>query len=225
MADTERTLTSLQTLMADNATGDISPQDIRDMLVSTSSEKILKAATTPLYDDYIIPGISLGKTATNPPDLVELRNGIYLNAFDQTTSEQGFFAVHLLHDLKYGTDMTWHVHWTHNNASPSGAVKWNIDYSMAKGYETDTFDAPTTITTTQTAAAQYTHHITPDDMTVPFSASMEPDSVIIGRIYRDAGDAADTFADDAFLIQFDLHYQMAQYGTEERNRPFTSAGW
>ena len=34
MADTERSLAQLQALLADNATGDISPQDIRDMLVS-----------------------------------------------------------------------------------------------------------------------------------------------------------------------------------------------
>lgn len=34
MADTQRNLDALQTLLADNATGDISPQDLRDMLVS-----------------------------------------------------------------------------------------------------------------------------------------------------------------------------------------------
>lgn len=34
MVDTKRTLAALQTLLADNTTGDISPQDVRDMLVS-----------------------------------------------------------------------------------------------------------------------------------------------------------------------------------------------
>lgn len=34
MADTVRTLAALQTLLADNTTGDISAQDVRDMLVS-----------------------------------------------------------------------------------------------------------------------------------------------------------------------------------------------
>ena len=34
MADTIRTLSALQTLLADNTTGQISPQDLRDMLVS-----------------------------------------------------------------------------------------------------------------------------------------------------------------------------------------------
>ncbi len=34
MADTRRTLSALQTLLADNSTGDISAQDVRDLLVS-----------------------------------------------------------------------------------------------------------------------------------------------------------------------------------------------
>ena len=33
MADTARTLAALQALLADNTSGDISPQDVRDMLV------------------------------------------------------------------------------------------------------------------------------------------------------------------------------------------------
>jgi len=35
MADTQRTLAALQALFADNTTGDISPQDLRDFLVSS----------------------------------------------------------------------------------------------------------------------------------------------------------------------------------------------
>lgn len=34
MADTQRSLVALQSLLADNSTGDISPQDLRDFLVS-----------------------------------------------------------------------------------------------------------------------------------------------------------------------------------------------
>ena len=38
MADTRRTVSALQTLLADNTTGDISPQDLRDFLVSAAPE-------------------------------------------------------------------------------------------------------------------------------------------------------------------------------------------
>lgn len=59
MADTQRTIPALLTLLADNTAGDISPQDIRDMLVtlvpglgtiyiSTPTETTVAAANTPL---------------------------------------------------------------------------------------------------------------------------------------------------------------------------------
>lgn len=38
MPDTARTLAALQALLADNVTGDINPQDVRDFLVSTLGE-------------------------------------------------------------------------------------------------------------------------------------------------------------------------------------------
>ncbi len=174
-----------------------------------------------VFDDYLFSGLSLGKGAT-PPDLANLRDDLYLNAFAGTggTTEEGFFTLHIRHGIKAGSTPTFHVHWTHNQADPSGNVKWHIDYSAAKGYGVSTYSAATTITTTQTAAAQYTHHITDDDdMPITPITEIEPDSVLVCRIYRDP--AADTFEADAFLIHIDMHYERDKRGTPERNRPFT----
>jgi len=172
------------------------------------------------YSDYLISGTAVAR-GVSAPDLVELRNGIFLYAFDGgATVEQAFFTVHLLHDIKPGSTPTFHVHWTHNNGTPSGDVKWQIDYTYAQGYEAGTFGAPVTVSTIQTAGAQYSHHITSDDDMAVSLTGMEPDMLILCRIYRDPTDAADTFADDAFLIQVDMHYQISQIGTPERNRPF-----
>lgn len=173
-----------------------------------------------IYNDYLTSGLAV-TVGASAPDLVELRNGIYLRAFDgAATSEQAFFSVHILHDIAPGSNPTFHVHWTHKVASPSGNVKWFIDYSVAKGYSTGTFGAPNTLSSIQEAGAQYTHHITPDDdMTV--TESLEPDTLLLCRIYRNPADGDDTFADDAMLVNIDLHYQIGQTGTSERNRPFS----
>lgn len=178
-----------------------------------------------LYNDYLTPGTSVLRGAT-APDLAEFRNGIFLPAFagTGTTVEQGFFTLHFLHDIHPSYTPTFHIHWTHNNASPSGNVKWMIDYTYSHGYSAGTFAAPTTISVTQAAGAQYTHHITDDD-DMPVSVSFEPDGQLLCRIYRDPADAADTFGDDAFLIGIDMHYRVGQVATYERNRPFTSAGF
>lgn len=183
--------------------------------------------TQPLYDDYLINGTAVA-LGTNAPDLAEVRNGLFLYAFAGTGAvvEQAFFTLHILHGIQQDTTPTFHVHWTHNQASPSGDVKWNIDYSLAKGYSQSTYAAPTTLSSAQTAAAQYTHHITDDDdMPLASIAEVEPDSVLIGRIYRNPADEADTFEADAFLIQVDMHYLRNRLGTPERNTPFTSSGF
>lgn len=57
MPDTRRTKSALQTLLADNVAGDISPQDIRDLLVSTA----------PAYGAYYVSSAAattLGGTST-----------------------------------------------------------------------------------------------------------------------------------------------------------------
>lgn len=180
--------------------------------------------TSTVYDDYTVSGLAIGLGAS-APTLTAFRGSLYLPVFPGigATVTQAFFTLHLLHGLKQGTDITFHVHWTHIIASPTGNVKWQIDYSVARGYGVGTYPAASTLSVTQAAGAQYTHHITnDDDMTITTSVELEPDSVIIGRLYRDPADAGDTFANDAYLIQVDVHYQKSHIGTTERNRPWTS---
>jgi hypothetical protein len=175
----------------------------------------------PIYGDYLVSGLAVA-TGANAPDLVTVRDGLQLYGFAGTgaVTEQAYFTIHILHDIKAGSSPTFHVHWTHNNATPSGDVKWQIEYSAARGYSADTYPATTTLSATQTAGAQYTHHITDDDDMTISESNLEPDMVLLGRLFRNPADAADTFEDDAMLIQVDMHYEIGQTGTFERNRPF-----
>jgi hypothetical protein len=180
------------------------------------------------FSDYLVPGLALGK-GSSAPTLKTFRDGIELNAFAGSgPTEEGFFAVHILHDIEAGSTPTFHVHWGHNTGAPTGDVKWQIEVTAAAGYEAGTFPATATLSTTQTAGAQHAHHITDDDdMPLPAAlvASLEPDMVILGRVFRDSSDAADTFTNDAFCFYIDLHFLFGQSGTTERNRPFTSGGF
>lgn len=61
MPDTRRSLSSLQTLLADNTAGDISAQDGRDVLVSNHPEQVIQSAayasfpSSPLTGDLFLP--------------------------------------------------------------------------------------------------------------------------------------------------------------------------
>jgi len=189
--------------------------------------KVGNQLMVPLYSDYTISGFALAKPASGNPTLRTFRGNIDAFAWDGASgTDEAFFIIHILHDLKKDTELTFHVHWSHIIAAPSGDVKWQIEYTTARGYGVDVFPAPSTLATTQTAGPQYTHHITnDDDMTITIDRNIEPDSLILGRVFRDAADSADTFANDAYLLTFDCHYQKGQIGTTERNRGWASANY
>lgn len=180
--------------------------------------------TSRLYNDYLIPGTST-RSGSSAPGFEELSDGLFLPAFNgQATMEQVFFTWHILHDFKVGQTPTVHVHWTHNNAAPTGNVKWNLGYQYAHGYSRQNFSGTTTVLSTVMAAgATLSHMITPDDMVLP--NNMEVDGMLICRLWRNPNDAQDTFPTDAFLIGVDMHYELGQIGTFERNAPFLSAGY
>ncbi len=176
-----------------------------------------------VFDDYIVSGTALARPAAGAPTLTNFRGNVDLYAFGGASgTEEAFFTVHILHGIKPGTTPTFHVHWSQNAASPSGNVKWQVEYSIAKGYGAGTFGAPVTLSSVQAVTSQYEHQITDDDdMPLSSITELEPDAIIIGRIFRNADDAEDTSTDDAFLIQIDMHYERDKIGTTERNRPFT----
>lgn len=182
-----------------------------------------------VYDDYLVSGLNLVSVGGNSaPTFREFTNRIYLYSFDNGAQiQEGHFTYHIQHDIKPNTDATIHIHWAHNNANPSGNIKWNVEYSVAKGYEFGDFSTTNVGSTIQAAGAQYAHHITNDDDIIISgeNGELEPDTIIVGRIWRDATDEGDTFEDDAFLLHLDLHYVKSRTGTTERNRPFTSGGF
>ncbi len=180
-----------------------------------------------VFDDYLIPGLSLARQAANNPTIKAFRGDIDQLAFAGTGAmEEAFSIIHLLHGFKQGTSPTIHIHWGHIIGSPTGNVKWNVDYTVAAAYGVGTFDAPTTLSTIQAVAAQYVQQLTDDDdMTVVSTSDLEPDGVILIRVYRDPADEDDTFENDAYLFHIDLHYERSHIGTTERNRIWTSTGY
>ena len=176
------------------------------------------------WNDFLMPGLILPRTAANAPVITTFRGNIEALAFQNGGAQprETWSSLHVLHNYRTGTKIFPHIHWSHNNATPSGDVKWQIEYSIAKGHSGGTFPAATTISLIQTAGAQYEHMLieTSSGDAIP-AAEAEPDSVILFRVFRDSGDGEDTFADDAFLLFLDLHFQTDGMMTNEKVRPFT----
>lgn len=180
-----------------------------------------------IFSDYLTPGLSLAN-GKHGPELKDFIGAIKMNAFSgKNKTTEAFFTVHILHDIKVNSIPTFHIHWSHNNETSSGSVKWQIEVTSAKGYEEEIFSSSVILSSVSEAGEQYSHHITnDDDMPLPTEivSSIEPDMILLCRIFRDPTDENDTFAKDAYLLHVDLHYEIGQAGTIERNRPFTSIG-
>lgn len=85
MADTVRTQAALQTLLADNVIGDISPQDVRDFLVSVygldKSEEVAvtTTATLTIGKSHTCSGTTADYTVTLPPAASHTRELLHVS--------------------------------------------------------------------------------------------------------------------------------------------------
>jgi len=176
------------------------------------------------WNDYVVDALMLLAAHATAPSMTVFRGNIQAPAFIGTGAQtkETWCSIHILHDYKAGTLLYPHLHWSHIIAAPSGDVTWGIEYSVSKGHSVGAFPTTTLLTLTQTAGAQYTHHIIEVSSTDAIaSTNVEPDSLVLLRIYRDPTVTTDTFANDAYLLQVDLHYQSDGRFTNEKVSPFT----
>ena len=156
------------------------------------------------------------------PTWAVFRNGIYGYAFPSNSSKEAFIVFHIDHDYAVGTNLYPHIHFSSKTTS-AGVVRFGIEWTVAKGHQQSTgsiFGATTTtyVEATLTATVdQYKHFVLEvgDAAAIP-STNVEVDGLILMRIFRDTASANDTFPDDIFVWQADLHYQTAKFATKNK---------
>jgi hypothetical protein len=164
------------------------------------------------------------------PDSEALTEAFYSWAFGSVSEESLSYVFHIPHDYKKGSRPVFHLHSTHNTASPTGdQVRWKTTWYYARGYSVDSFaQTGTVVSATQTPSAQFVHDIFGEDLLpcpLAFVNTLEPDGLVVVVLTREVGHIDDDFAQDIFVLTADLHYEVERHGTTERNRPFTSAGY
>lgn len=169
-------------------------------------------------------------SGANDPSWTAYRGSIKQYQFSQAVMNELYFAYHIQHDYKPGSDMHLHIHWSQNTidtggtAGAPGQVKWYFDVSYSKGHNQAAFSAPITTSITATASGtQYQHMLNEVQLSAASpsgsqlnSSILEPDGVILVRAYRDAGDAADTLNQAPFVHFVDIHYQTDRVNTKNK---------
>jgi len=183
----------------------------------------------PGWSDMIMPFLSASAgPAVSSPGWVKFRDngagstGVYVRGFDDTIQEELFINFHINHDYKRGTNWYPHIHWSPMTAGV-GVVRWGMEWTYAVRNDITPAAFPTTAFTYIEQAASgtpYAHQIAeiPDPgITLP---NCEPDTLVIVRVFRDAGHVNDTYVGDAIGLFLDAHYQVDRHATNNRAPDF-----
>ncbi len=166
------------------------------------------------WDDMRVPVSALAPGATPADPIIYGPGGnVRIRGFDgNVTLESMDFTAQLPHGYQEGTDIEAHVHWcaTTNNA---GNVIWHLDY-----YWLNVNDAIPVLTTIDTGAVAASgvawQHIYSEMHPHLPGAGKLISSMIMCRIWRDPT-GADTYPDDAGLLEIDFHFRADSVGSRQ----------
>lgn len=194
------------------------------------------SATT--FTDLVVPVYSArNSTSTTPAWSLFASPGFYSFAFTDGTNDDNkevFFNVQMPHDYKEGSTIYPHIHWSTTAALGTTRPVWKLEYQWVNLNDNYVSTALTPITAYRIVQAG--GGLEPIDAAPPFypttnlsgirTSMITPlgsivgtgkkiSSVLLMRLTRATNDTNDTFTDaaGAFLISFDIHYEIDSFGS------------
>jgi len=172
----------------------------------------------PVWDDVecsLMLDSALGYTA---PGAVPLSGGVNVLAFDPAVQESLGFSFKIPHSIQLGSPMYPFIRWSPSDTS-TGTVRWGIELTAAArgGVFSDVLG---TFYVEQAGGAVANAH-----QLIEFTNAIvnsEPDTIITGRVFRDAANGNDTYSADALFHSLSLHVLKDRVGTPKRDPDFYS---
>ena len=171
------------------------------------------SSTAPMWEDLRFPVSSINPVGQAAPPASNETNGLLEFSASQTNTVA--IQIQMPHGWLAGSVIVPHVHWR-KKTEGAGDVVWSMTYEVANigGVFTD---VPATLSTDSTVAG------TPDDGTaLKHLISSFGEVAMTGKtiscmglitLSRIGGDAADTYAGVAQVLEFDIHYQIDAFGS------------
>ena len=163
------------------------------------------------WEDLRVPLTAVRVGASKIPGFDDTVGTIKAFSFDAAAQEEVHFYVQIPHGWLVGSSVEPHIHWTSTASSTNtNKVRWGLEYSVQDIY--GTFASPSTMYALGTPGGPLKHELT-DFGTIAMSTISGPSAMVLMRLYRDSTSALDTYAADASVLEFDLHYQVSRLGT------------
>lgn len=167
--------------------------------------------------------LRVDSSSPNAPTLEAFRGNILCWKFPPGEMTEAHSAWHIDHDYALGTKLYLHVHWS-PATSTMGTVRWGFEYTVAKGHQQQAFPATQTVYVEQASVGtpymHYVGEVSEVNAIDGAALGIEPDTVILVRLFRDGAHANDTFGSNVFVSFIDLHYQANRATTPNKAPPF-----
>jgi len=166
------------------------------------------------WDDLRFPAEAVRiNPVTSHPDYGALVGNMKCLLFDGSTEEDVTFVAQFPHGYVIGSNVIPHVHWCPTTTNV-GTVVWQLEYSWfdtngTAGTPTLTISGSVSFTTNSQYKSFYTSF-----PAVSGTAITGLSSIMMGRLSRRADLSTDNYADDAGMLEFDIHYELDTYGSE-----------
>jgi hypothetical protein len=183
-------------------------------------ELSLYGETPVTYEDPVWEDLKITSSQLTPrpssPTYVYFKNLSRIPEFN-IGHELGF-QTQMPHKYKEGSEIRLHLHWTPHTrgvAENGKTVNWRIDLSIAN--INDVFPSGTTYDLTATCDGVDDKHQYQQASTVISIPTLTISHIIIGKIYRIAGDTwiTNTTGNRPALLEIDFHYQIDTPGSKD----------
>lgn len=165
------------------------------------------------WEDLRVPVSTVVVNPVNSkPDWVAFVGNTRALGFDNAASEWVSFSAQMPHNYLQGSDIEAHLHWSATDGA-AGGVRWVLDYTWAN--IGSPFGALASLAETSAAASANTH--TYCDLEWLTGTGKTVSSVLMCRLWRDVAHTDDDYAADAALLEFDFHYRVDGFGSEEED--------
>jgi hypothetical protein len=131
------------------------------------------------------------------------------------------FVYHLQHDMNPDAPgMYLHTHWI-TSGGDVHAVKWQIQWTFARGFNQSAFafGAPSTDTAEEAPPTTAYQHMTTEIAAPINPGDFQVDGLLIVNVSRITNGGVDNGA-NVFLLTADVHYQADTVNTRQRTPPF-----
>jgi len=167
-----------------------------------------------LVNEFAVNPTAVRVSPINPPQGQVINSVVFVYSFDRNNLESLYASWHTLPRHKTGSNITYELqyYWAPDDAS-AGVVVWCVQPLQLTPNSGDTLIdplwPPMCVNATAPGTAYEFVSATIPNVTIPY---VSPNDEFMYAIFRDAGSTADTYNDDAHLVEFNVRYHGTKLG-------------